>query len=89
MQFTRLIVNNPEASSLVDSPRLVFHVMPRGDSDEIAPEPNAYTFFTNKIELLDNGWVLVNEYGDLPSQCFPSWRVIVLEGILTPGGRVV
>lgn len=74
MLFSRMIVKNVEMESLEESPKYIYNVT----SEDKEDERNNH-FNVAEILLLDNGWVKVATH-DGGSECFPPWRVIILEG---------
>ena len=77
MMFSRMITNNPEATSSDEAG--VFTYIAIG-YDSITPaNPPAATFHVPYIELRDNGWVEIGPFDGCPVATIPSWRVIALE----------
>jgi hypothetical protein len=70
-----MIAANPE---FPESEYFVFRVTTRFERTE-DQKPNQ--FCVKEIKLLDAGWVLVTSHEDYPEECFPPWRVIILEGL--------
>ena len=75
VKFNRMIAANPEFEG---SDNFIFTVTTRFEKNE-DKKPNK--FCVKELRLLDNGWVLITEHDDLPSSCYPPWRIIVLEGL--------
>jgi hypothetical protein len=69
-----MMAYNPEVVTPEDSEIFVYRV-----SEEPDEEAPANVFNVKGISLEGNGWVFVVSHDDVPIQCFPPWRVIVLE----------
>jgi len=77
MKFHRMIATNPEIKQPEEADLFVF-IATRNDRQNERASPN--TFYVKGISLQGNGWVFIVSHGDYPIQCFPSWRVVALEG---------
>ena len=84
MQFSRMIVKNPEIKTALESDIFVYEAIGQVDIAEWEKRTEnapASKFFVSFIRLHDNGMVEVVACEDgLPTQFIPLWRVIVLEG---------
>lgn len=75
MRFRRMMAYNPEIVTPDASDIFIYRVS--DEPDETAP---ASVFNVKGISLEGNGWVFVASHDDdMPIQCFPPWRIIVLE----------
>lgn len=83
MRFNRMMAYNPEIVTPEDSEIFIYQVS--DEPDERAP---ANVFNVKGISLEGNGWVFVASHDDIPIQCFPPWRIVVLEGPISSGSDV-
>jgi len=76
MKFRRLLVTNTETGEDFYAPVFIYRVGTPFEHNENLP-PNE--FVVKSLELLDNGWVMIESHDDEPDEVIPQWRVIVLE----------
>ena len=73
-----MLAKNPEIVTTDDAEIFIFKVTTVFERTE-NQRPN--TFCVKDITLLANGWVLVESHEEHPLECFPPWRIVVLEGL--------